>query len=142
MPNVPVTGHRTDDSLELRRGNHVLHVFDLTQLVEVLLVRVGEGFSGPNEFILILVEPHSATPLPLEHHSVWTSLLAEMRHLASQGAAFQADAARLPRAWLANRLSLFTNAHVVPVARPRGELDAARREWSIQPLTEIPQTMP
>lgn len=142
MPVVPVTGHRTDNSLELRRGDDVLHVFDLTQLVEVLLVRVGDGFSGPNEFILILVGPHSATPLPLEHHSVWTSLLVEMSHLASQGAAFQAEAARLPRAWLANRLSPFTNAQVVPVARPRAELDVARREWSIQPLTAIPETMP
>lgn len=75
MPRVPLTGHRTDQSLELRRGKRLLYVFDLTRLVEMWLVRFGDGFSGPNEFMLALVGSNSATPLPLEHHSVWTSLL-------------------------------------------------------------------
>ena len=142
MRPAVLSSHRTGDLLELRRGTEPPHVLDLAHLTEVWLVRVGEGFSGPNEFVLILVGPDSATPLPLKHHSLWTDLLVDMKRLASQGAAFQAEAAHLPRAWLANRLSLFSSAEVLPIARPRSELDAARSGWAIQPLTNIPETMP
>lgn len=142
MPHVPVTAHRTDVSLELRRGDHVLQVIDLTQLVEVWLVRVGEGFSGPDEFILVLVGSNTATPLPLEHHAVWTGLLVDMRRLASRNAAFQAQAVRLPKNWLAKPHSLFARAKVLPIARPRAELETACRDWFNEAWTTIPEPMP
>lgn len=83
MPHMPVSTRRTGDSLEVRQGDLLHRVLDLAQLVEVWLVRVGEGFAGPGEFILVLVGSNSATPLPLEHHAVWTDLLVELETACS-----------------------------------------------------------
>lgn len=142
MPSAPLTSHRTGDVLRLQRGNAPPHWVNLAGLTEAWLVRVGDGFSGPDASILILVTPGSATPLPLEHHSLWTDLLAELRELAAEGMTFQAETARLPREWRTDDLAPFASARVAPVARPRTELEAARSAWAVQPLPSIPETMP
>jgi hypothetical protein len=127
-----------DTGLQLLQGSDSVRI-PFPDITAAWIVHVGDGFSGPDEYVLVLVTGDTATPLSLEHHSQWLAVRPGLQRALEGGKLFQAEADHLPRAW--HRLAGLSPA-VAPLPRPISELSAASKGWFVQTMTTIPDCMP
>jgi len=127
-----------DTGLQLLQGRGAIRI-PFSDITAAWIVHVGDSFSGPDEYVLVLVAGETFTPLLLEHHSQWRVVRPGLQRALEGGKLFQADTYRLPRAW--HRLAGLSPA-IASKARPVSELSAASKGWFVQPMTHIPGHMP